>query len=592
MDINKILQDLGIDLTNQEAKRGAVEAIDAILSSRIPPIAGMSGGGGEVDVEIDPDLVQPSPKHNQPDNQDDIEIEDDEGILSQVKTNKPENKPDQNKTSENDSDSSKDSGEASENTDNTNASSGKKSDDDAEDSDEEEAVENDEESEETGKESDDSEDSDEDGNYVDSDEEADYADSDEDDDDTEVSGADDYEADDDGEQGGGSGGDGPLDGDKDEESDEEDSDEEDDFDEDDFDDGDILGDPLKGIQDETIANKAKARRIKRDRTLTAAKVALDKAKSKNAPPALIRELEKAIDALESLTEAVKAKHIDDISDDEFNMLVNRVFDAIDALGDNSLTYSSDEERQQKVKEIKADLGSTETQHELSAEDAAAIRAEHQATKAREKESAKYQRRGASSFKGFQDFLNSLYRAVALQVSSEEARDASWSAISRRNSGTGVLQQGNRIKDLNNKKIPVIDFYFDISTSWNDTDLAIGNKAADALGSLEADGKIKVNRYYFGDRVANTPDRRLTGGCTSGWNEIVKNIISTQATNVIIMTDDDMENWWEPQDKPPLAYTVPGYVWYLWKNGVNAQRLPRDLKGRGGVQQFSFSASDL
>ena len=32
MDINKILQDLGIDLTNQEAKRGAVEAIDAILS--------------------------------------------------------------------------------------------------------------------------------------------------------------------------------------------------------------------------------------------------------------------------------------------------------------------------------------------------------------------------------------------------------------------------------------------------------------------------------------------------------------------------------------------------------------------------------
>lgn len=586
MDINKILQDLGIDLANPEAKRGAVEAIDAILSSRIPPIAGMSGGGGEVDVEIDPDLVQPSPKHNPPADQDDIEIEDEEDILSQVKTNKPENKQDQNKNSENDSDSSKDSGKESENTDNTNASSGKKSDDEAEDGDEEEAVENDEESEEIEKESDDSEDSDEDGDYVDSDEEADYTDSDEDDD-TEVSGADDYEADDEGEQGGGSDGDGPLNGDKDEESDEED-----DFDEDDFDDDDILGDPLKGIQDETIANKAKARRIKRDRTLTAAKAALDKAKSKNAPPALIRELEKAIDALESLTEAVKAKHIDDISDDEFNMLVNRVFDAIDALGDNSLTYSSDEERQQKVKEIKADLGSTETQHELSAEDAAAIRAEHQATKAREKESAKYQRRGASSFKGFQDFLNSLYRAVALQVSSEEARDASWSAISRRNSGTGVLQQGNRIKDLNNKKIPVIDFYFDISTSWNDTDLAIGNKAADALGSLEADGKIKVNRYYFGDRVANTPDRKLTGGCTSGWNEIVKNIISTQATNVIIMTDDDMENWWEPQDKPPLAYTVPGYVWYLWKNGVNAQRLPRDLKGRGGVQQFSFSASDL
>ena len=591
MDINKILQDLGIDLANPEAKRGAVEAIDAILSSRIPPIVGMSGGGGEVDVEIDPDLVQPSPKHNQPNSQDDVEIEDEEDILSQVKTNKPEDHQDQNKNSENNSASSKDSGEESEDTDTTSANSGKKS-TDAEDDANEEAVENDEESNEAEEEPDDSDDSnidgdsDGDGDYVDSDEDGDYVDSDEDDD-SEVSGADD-DTDDDGEQGGSSG-DRHLAGDDDEESDEEEeSEDEDDFDDDD----DILGEPLKGIQDETVANKAQARRIKRDRTLTAAKAALDKAKTNNAPPALIRELEKAIDALESLTEAVKAKHIDDISDDEFNLLVNRVFDAIDALGDNSLTYSSDEERQQKVKEIKADLGSTETQHELSAEDAAAIRAEHQATKAREKESAKYQRRSAGSFKGFQEFLNSLIRAIALQVSSEEARDASWSAISRRNSGTGVLQQGNRIKDLNNKKIPIIDFYFDISTSWNDTDLAIGNKAADALGSLEADGKIKVNRYYFGDRVANMPDRKLTGGCTSGWNKIVKNIISTQATNVIIMTDDDMENWWEPQDKPPLAYTVPGYVWYLWKNGVNAQRLPRDLKGRGGVQQFSFSASDL
>lgn len=585
MDINKILQDLGIDLANPEAKRGAVEAIDAILSSRIPPIAGMSGGGGEVDVEIDPDLVQPSPKHNPPADQGDVEIEDEEDILSQVKTNKPENKQDQNKNSENNSDSSKDSGKESEETDNTNTASGKKQADKEDDS-KEEPTETDEDSEEAGDDSDDSDDSDGDGDYVDSDDENDYSDSD-DDNDTEVHGAD--EADDNDEKGG-AGGDGDAHSDGNDEDEE--SDDEEDLDDDDFDDDDILGDPLKGIKDETIASKSQARRIKRDRTLTAAKATLDKAKSNNASPALIRELEKAIDALESLTEAVKAKHIDDISDDEFNMLINRVFDAIDALGDNSITYSSDEERQQKVKEIKADLGSTETQHELSAEDAAAIRAEHQATKAREKESAKYQRRGASSFKGFQDFLNSLYRAIALQVSSEEARDASWSAISRRNSGTGVLQQGNRVQDLNNKKIPVIDFYFDISTSWNDTDLAIGNKAADALGSLEADGKIKVNRYYFGDRVANTPDRRLTGGCTSGWNEIVKNIISTQATNVIIMTDDDMENWWEPQDKPPLAYTVPGYVWYLWKNGVNAQRLPRDLKGRGGVQQFSFSASDL
>ena len=52
----------------------------------------------------------------------------------------------------------------------------------------------------------------------------------------------------------------------------------------------------------------------------------------------------------------------------------------------------------------------------------------------------------------------------------------------------------------------------------------------------------------------------------------------------------MEHWWN--GPTALSYTVPGYVWYLWKGGENAPRLPRDLKGRGGVQQFSFSSSDL
>ena len=83
---------------------------------------------------------------------------------------------------------------------------------------------------------------------------------------------------------------------------------------------------------------------------------------------------------------------------------------------------------------------------------------------------------------------------------------------------------------------------------------------------------------------------LNEGGTGAWNDIVKNVISTQATNVIIMTDGDMENWWE--GPTALKYTVPGYVWYLWRDGENAPRLPRDLKGRGGVQQFSFSHGDI
>ena len=58
MDINEILNSLGIDLTNPEAKRGAIEAIQAILDSRIPP-PDMSGGAGGIappEKEIDVDL--------------------------------------------------------------------------------------------------------------------------------------------------------------------------------------------------------------------------------------------------------------------------------------------------------------------------------------------------------------------------------------------------------------------------------------------------------------------------------------------------------------------------------------------------------
>jgi hypothetical protein len=603
MDINKILQGLGIDLSNPEAKKGAAEAIQAILQSRTPTGGGGGGftpPGGKIDVEIDPDLIQPSIKNQpNPDGSDDldIEIEDEEDILSQVKRNESDLDQDndtsgkQSQNSEETSDS--DESDSDESDDTTNSSKKDNSDtdksntkpdsnsEDSEETDETDESDNDNtddfEDEETSEDDFDTDSSDEeDEESFDDIEDSDVEDSDElDDEDSELE-------------------DGDVDsteGDSDGDNEDTDAEDEEDEDDSDFDEDDLIDDDLKGIKDKELQTKTDARKIKRERTLTAARNTLAAAQARKASPALIRELEKAIEALEALTEAVN-KHIGDISDEEFNLLVNRVFDAIDALDDKSLTFTSDEERQQKVKEIKADISSANTQHELSAEDAAAIRAEHQAVKAREKENAKYQVRDRGSFKGFQDFLNSLYRAIALQVHHEEEQNDTWSAISRRNSGAGVIQQGKRIQDLNNKKIPVIDFYFDQSASWSSTDIQIGEKAVAALADMEAEGKIKINIYYFGDMVSNTNDKAQIGTGTSGWNEIVKNVISTNATNVIIMTDDDMENWWRPQDKPALTYTVPGYVWYLWKRGSNAPRLPRDLKGRGGVQQFSFSSADL
>lgn len=595
MDINKILSDLGLDFSDPETKRGAMEAIDAILSSREPPMSMPGGaGGGETEVELDPDLLQPSVKHQGDASDDDIEIEDEEDILSQVKTNDSEDEiegnSDGNGAEGADGDSSSESSSDSK-------SSSKSDSQDKDDFDsDDESEDSDDSSEDT---SDDDNKADDKSSSEAADEETDGLDAEDDSDEAETNdqeGGFDDESDDSGD----AGGDNDDFSDEETDSEIEDTDSLDDFedgdgetgeseeDEEDFDEDDLLDDTYSDeFEDKEIKTKHDARKIKRERTVAAGKKALEDAKARNVSPAKIKELEKAIAALEELTEAVK--NIKDLSDDEFNQMVNRVFDAIDDVGDTSLTYSSDEDRQIRAQEIKADLANTDTQAELSAEDAAKIRAEHQAVQAREKETAKYQVKARGSFKGFQDFLNSLYKAIAMQVHTEETRDDTWSAINRRYSDTGILKQGQKIQELPNKRIPVIDFYFDQSGSWNDNDLKVGEKAVQCLADLKADGKINLNVYYFSNDVyEKAADARADGG-TAGWNEIIKNIVSTQATNVIIMTDADMEDWWKG-DKA-LSYTVPGYVWYLWRNGKNAPRLPRDLRGRGGTQQFSFSASD-
>jgi hypothetical protein len=607
VDIENILNSLGLDLTNPEVRRGAMEAIDAILASRQPdlPLGDLGNASGEEDIEIDPDLLQPSIKKQSQGSDDDVEINDEEDILKDVKHNDSETAPESpmsNDTETGDSDDESNADSDGTDVDPGSSSSGSTDEQDTDLEGEEPSSDtfDDKAESKEGVNPDDTDDSaDEDQDY-----EADdgaQADDDASDDsdaaDDELNFDDDFEdgsnADDESEDGQDVD---SLDGEDSGITDDEDKTESDGSEED-IDEDDLLDNELKEpYEDQAEKAKQEARRIKRERTIQAAEKHLVDAKAKNKSASLIRELEKAIEALKELQEA--AKNLKDISDEEFNLMVNRVFDAIDALGDSELTYTSDEERQLKAQEIKADLEDRQTQAELSAEDVAKIRAETQAIKAREKENAKYQRRSRGSFKGFKDFLNSLYRAIALQVHTEETRDDSWSAINRRYSGTSILQPGKKFDELPNKKIPVIDFYFDQSGSWDEDDIKVGEKAVAALTEMEEKGQIKINIYYFSNHVFSDAQSARNEGGTMAWNDIVKNVIATQATNVIIMTDSDMENrwsydgYWAGDEGKPAAYTVPGYVWYLWRDGSNAPRLPRDLKGRGGVQQFSFSSGDI
>jgi hypothetical protein len=52
----------------------------------------------------------------------------------------------------------------------------------------------------------------------------------------------------------------------------------------------------------------------------------------------------------------------------------------------------------------------------------------------------------------------------------------------------------------------------------------------------------LNIYYFDDYVTEDEHARFLGrGGTNAWPHILDNIKATEATNVMIMTDDDMNS---------------------------------------------------
>lgn len=332
--------------------------------------------------------------------------------------------------------------------------------------------------------------------------------------------------------------------------------------------------------------KNEAQRIQIGRTIKAAQRTKTKAEDAGQK-AIVSILDKCEDMLEDMLEELENDPSSEISEQKLSQVIQRTLDAISEVDKAGLTFKSDDERARQVKQIKDTMSDTLTAAELSAEDVEQIRADKQAIINNKKEIDKYATRGRSSFKGFEDFVTSLRKALAMQVETEKTKAGSWAAINRRFDGTSVVKPGIKNKTLPSTKVPVIDFYFDCSASWDDYDLQKGDDALGKIAQLEQDGEIKINVFYFADHVyADVNSPRREGG-TGAWNHIIENIILTKATNVVIMTDRDMQ--WQCDDPPHKGYKVSGFVWYLWKDGVNAQNLPQLLQGRCGTMQYAFDS---
>lgn len=281
---------------------------------------------------------------------------------------------------------------------------------------------------------------------------------------------------------------------------------------------------------------------------------------------------------ESLTEGYAGKSIAEMSSDEFNELINSSLDLANEV--IKVSYSTDLDS--RIKEIKADAGSTIKNRELDAEDNAIINKERKdKVAANETEIDRYLRAQAN-LKSMQSFSKTIYRAIADQVDSVEDEEDSWSAIDRRHEDDpSIIVPGKKLDDLPEGEIPSIDLYIDQSSSFDDRDIKRAKAAISSIVEFKKRGEIKLNIYYFADHVYSWPEAARAEGGTMAWDYIIDNIIANDTKNVIIVSDSDLDY----ADTAPLK--VDGIVCYLWKYGRFAEEAVKRLQGRQGTYQYSF-----
>lgn len=603
-DIKEILQTLDLDLSNPEVVRAASDAIKKILAGRQ---GGGTGGGslsdrlsgkatrptdddegaepidlGEFEQEIDPNLIQPPENAQMSSDEVETEIEDEENVLDKIKQ-----LGDSSDTGDSNNDGSG----------NGNSGSGKPPQVPPQKSENDPTSTGDDSTMPSGSESSSSSDSDSSGgsdNSGGSENTSGGGDSKPLDnvpkgkngsDDTEMSDDSDGLDDADTTDGVGTSGSGTADEEDDELGNGSGSGASDDEADDELDGENADSDFASKVAGKNPKNEAQ--QIQIGRAISAAEKAIEKAEDAGQS-SIVSILEGCIKALEKMLDELNDDPNSEINEQKLSQVVQKTLDAISAVDKAGLTFKSEEERSQQVKKIKDTMSDAGAAAELSAEDVEQIRADKQAIIHNQREIDKYSYRSRGSFKGFEEFLVSLRKALAMQVESEKTKAGSWAAINRRYDGTSVVKPGIKNKTLPSAKVPVIDFYFDCSASWGDHDLEKGNEALGKIAQLEKDGELKINVFYFADNVYADKESPRDEGGTGAWNRIIENIVLTKATNVVIMTDRDMQH--QCQNPPHKAYKVTGFVWYLWRDGECAQKLPNLLQGRCGTMQYSFSSN--
>ena len=282
-----------------------------------------------------------------------------------------------------------------------------------------------------------------------------------------------------------------------------------------------------------------------------------------------------------LKEAIEDKALEDIDDEEFSDFVNTILDEINNV--TPVTYSDTDERKIKVKQ--AMENNLETR-DIEMEQEMQKRSEKRRIRANQSELDKY-----VNYRPISEFSLDLYRTIADQIKQVEIYTQSYDEISPEYDDD-VIMKADVVKYEQRQEKPSIDFFFDVSASWGDSDVELGKRFVSSLKEFVDRDELELNMYYFSDIVGQDLKSVRNYGGTSAWTKILDTIKNNNAKNVVIMTDGDMDDYAARSGQKCL---VEGVVWYIWKiDGrytTGAKELPKYLKGMQGTTQYSFNAED-
>ena len=179
------------------------------------------------------------------------------------------------------------------------------------------------------------------------------------------------------------------------------------------------------------------------------------------------------------------------------------------------------------------------------------------------------------------FLEELDRLIKSQI--DRVRQPTYNYPARKRVfGSNIIFQGQKWQ-YNNVK-PKVIVYYDRSGSWQ---VDWKTKAGDDAIAMLNDNYVRKNLIeleirYFADAVSDDP--RKVGGGNWANQEILDDIVEQRATNVILMTDSDIDN--------PEGYSrsveVPGGVFFLFVDGESPAIVKR-LHGKQLTRVFKITS---